>query len=507
MSKNIKRILIAGGAVVVLALAFVMLKYVFPEKETPAELVSPTPTATEAPVYYIIKAAGNDVVRFDCTYEDGTTFQINISLNEETGRYEYAAVPDDTFFGYNTSKFRSMMYTFTSLTATAKVEEDPEDLTIYGLDEPQFTITITFRDGTQSTLLVGAMTPVQKNYYVMTEEERTVYTVGNYLGELLMRKPFEFRNIASFPKYEEEDIYTNISHVIMTRRDGTPIELWLDKDFSMEGNKSSSVYMMTQPVVSSCADEKIESLLDVLATIAYGDIVGDITPDQFKEYGFDKPARLYLEDISGNTIDLVIGNTYSGSSGGSCYACLGRQYDAYTAGEVDYLTVLRYTETDFEWVDINYMPLLIRAIWIINIHDVDTITYDFDGEIYVMELYEYDDVTGSGIDVVRTCSHLNGKDIHETNTKRIFSRSLNFREINTISEGMTYDADYSYSITVKLKSGEERQMTFHRINDRQYACVVDGVAEYYIYAGNIQTLMTAIERAMDDREVSLVYNN
>ena len=68
MSKNIKRILIAGGAVVVLALAFVILKYVFPEEETPVELVSPSPTATEAPVYYIIKAAGNEVVRFDCLY-------------------------------------------------------------------------------------------------------------------------------------------------------------------------------------------------------------------------------------------------------------------------------------------------------------------------------------------------------------------------------------------------------------------------------------------------------
>ena len=33
------------------------------------------------------------------------------------------------------------------------------------------------------------------------------------------------------------------------------------------------------------------------------------------------------------------------------------------------------------------------------------------------------------------------------------------------------------------------------------------VAEYYVYAGNMQTLMTAIERAMDDREVSLVYTN
>lgn len=502
MSKNIKRILIAGGAVVVLALAFVILKYVFPEEETPVELVSPSPTATEAPVYYIIKAAGNEVVRFDCLYEDGSTFEINIS-QKENGLYEYAAVPDDTFFGYNTSKFRSMMYTFTSLTATAKVEEDPEDLSIYGLEEPQFTITITFQDGSDATLYVGSMTPVQRNYYVMTKEDRIVYTVGNYLGELLMRKPYEFRNVASFPKYEEEEIYTNICHIIMTRRDGTPIEIWLDKDFTMPDNKSSSVYMMTQPVVSSCADEKIESILDVLATISYADMVGDITPDQFKEYGFDKPARLYLEDTSGNTIDLVIGTAFSGAA----YTCLGRQYDAYLAGEVDYLTILRYSEDNFEWIDTNYMNLLIRAIWIINIHDVESITYDFDGEIFVMELYEYDDVTGSGIDVVRTCSHINGKDIHETNTKRIFSRTLNFREVNTLSEGMTYDADYSYSITVKLKSGEERVMTFHKINDRQYACVVDGAAEYYVYAGNIQTLMTAIERAMDDREVSLVYTN
>jgi len=506
MSKNIKRILIAGGAVVVLALAFVILKYVFPEEETPVELVSPTPTATEAPVYYIIKAAGNDVVRFDCLYDDGETFQISIS-QKENGLYEYAAVPDDTFFGYNTSKFRSMMYTFTSLTATALVEEDPEDLSIYGLDEPQFTITITFKDDSRITLLVGAMTPVQKNYYVMTEEDRIVYTVGNYLGELLMRRPFEFRNIASFPTYEEDDIYTNISHVVMTKRDGTPVEIWLDKDFSMEGNKSSSVYMMTQPVVSSCADEKIEGLLEILATISYADIVGDVTPEEFKDYGLDKPARLCLEDISGNSIDIMVGTTVSSTSGGSCYACLGKQYDAYLAGETDFLTVLRYTETNFDWVDLNWLSLCIRAIWIINIHDVDTITYDFDGEVFVMELYEYDDVTGSGIDVVRTCSHINGKDIHETNTKRIFSRTLNFREVNTLSEGTAYDADYTYSITVKLKSGEERVMTFHRINDRQYACVVDGNAEYYVYLRNMQTLMTAIERAMDDREVSLVNND
>ena len=44
------------------------------------------------------------------------------------------------------------------------------------------------------------------------------------------------------------------------------------------------------------------------------------------------------------------------------------------------------------------------------------------------------------------------------------------------------------------------------LNDRQYACRVDGKAEFYIYKKNIQTLITALDRALDDRNVSLVFN-
>ena len=56
-----------------------------------------------------------------------------------------------------------------------------------------------------------------------------------------------------------------------------------------------------------------------------------------------------------------------------------------------------------------------------------------------------------------------------------------------------------------MKDGTERFMSFHKINERQYACMLDGNVEYYIYASNLSTLQTALERAMDDREVSLVY--
>ncbi len=175
------------------------------------------------------------------------------------------------------------------------------------------------------------------------------------------------------------------------------------------------------------------------------------------------------------------------------------------AGKIEYLTVLTYTASDFDFLDLNYMSVLNRAIWLINIHDVASIVYDMDGKVYDMRLSEYDDVTGSGVEVVRVVGKMNGKDIYEDNTKRIFSRTLNFRVVGTLAEGAKYDEDYTYSITVNLRDGTSHVMTMNRINERQFACIVDGVATYYVYLSNIENLTTALERAMDDREVSLVY--
>ncbi len=500
MSKNIRRILIAGIVIAASGLLLVVFMYVFPEPVEDAQLDA-SPTPTEAPVYYIIKDKGDNVTGMKCNYSDGSAFTIEISLNED-GTYSYSAAPKDAFFDYNTSKFRSMMYTMTSLTATALVEEEPEDLSIYGLDKPQFSMEISFKNGDKTTLYVGNETPIAGNYYVITDKVNTVYTIGNYLSSLVMRRPIMYRYIEIFPTYEDEDIYTNINYVGITRRDGTAIDIRLDSDFSMEGNKASSAYVITSPVLTSCADDQVQTkIMDKVATLKYGNILCDIGADGFKDYGFDKPARLKMTDVSGNSIDIVIGSVNLDS----CYAVLGAQYDAYMAGKIDYLTVLTYTASDFDFLDLNYMSVLNRAIWLINIHDVASIVYDMDGKVYDMRLSEYDDVTGSGVEVVRVVGKMNGKDIYEDNTKRIFSRTLNFRVVGTLAEGAKYDEDYTYSITVNLRDGTSHVMTMNRINERQFACIVDGVATYYVYLSNIENLTTALERAMDDREVSLVY--
>ncbi len=498
MSKNIQRIVIAAAAVVVLALAFVLLKYVFPEKEV---VIEETPAPTEAPTYFLVHRNGNEVSEIVFHYEDKSEFSFQ-AHREDNGSYSFTASPEDSFFGYNGSRFRSMMFTVSSITATSRIEENPKDLSIYGLDDPRFSITICFDDGSDTTIYVGNETPVQNYYYANTDKDDTVYTIGSYLTSLMMRQPHEYLAVDTFPTYENDEIYSNLTHFILTRRDGVRIEVVLDKELNMEGNITSSAYMMVQPFVSPCTAETVESLLEVLATATMESIAGNIYAGaDLHEYGLDAPARLYLEDSFGNSIELAIGTT----NGDRCIAAIARQYDAFIAGETDYLTILAYNETNFDWITLNYMSLQIRTPWVVSIHDVDSVLYDFGGDTYEMLLYEYDDVTGSGINVVRTCSHINGKDVGETNTKRIYSRTLNFRQVSSISPDTVYEEAFTSSITIRMKDGTERFMSFHKINERQYACMLDGNVEYYIYASNLDTLRTALERAMDDREVSLVY--
>lgn len=500
VSKSFKPILIALIAIAVIAVVLVLFMVVFPEKDE-VDLAESTAPVSEEPVYYVIDEDGDSLTRMKCFYTDGETLTVDYKRSS-SGKLEYEVEPEAKFFDYNTSKFRSMMFTLTSLTAIDFVEKDPDELDIYGLDEPQFRMELTFDDGRVINLYIGNETTVDNYFYAMTDADNTVYTIGNYLTTLIMRKEMEYRDIKTFPQYTEDDIYTNINWIRLTKRDGTVVEVQLDSDFSIEGNKASSNYMLLSPVVSSCTDELVQSdLLDVAATIKYSTIICDIEKSEFADYGLDNPARFEMADTSGNSIDLVVGGS---AQNGYVYTVMGEQYDAYMAGETDVVSILIYASDAFACLDIDYTTLLNRAVWIQDIHSVKSVVYDMAGTVYTMELDEYDDVTGSGVDVVRTVGTINGKLITETNTKRLYSRTLNLREVGEVN-GSVELGEAEYTITLNLRDGSSRQMELIKLNERQYACRVDGKVEFYIYKSNIDTLILALERVMDDRNVSLVY--
>jgi hypothetical protein len=268
----------------------------------------------------------------------------------------------------------------------------------------------------------------------------------------------------------------------------------------MQGNITSSNYLLLSPVVSSCNDENVQkSILDVVATLTYSGVVKDITKEEMAEYGFSRPARLQMRDVSGNQIDLTIGTV----NDSVVYAAYTSQYEACLKGEV-HLTLLSYTPSAFNWLDLNYLALMNRTVWIENIHNIESIDYNLNGDEYHMALREYDDITNSGVEVVRTVGTLNGKELSEDNTKRLYARTLNMRVINEIPDSVEL-GDPSYKITLNLRDGGKQVLEMIMLNERQYACVVNGTARFYVYTNNLKNLLYAFERLNDDRDIPLIY--
>ncbi|MBR5115049.1 MAG: DUF4340 domain-containing protein [Oscillospiraceae bacterium] len=496
MTKSLKRIVVVGGIVVGIALLLVIVLLVFPKQEVePVETDDPN----DEPAVYIIKEDGNDLKRMHWYWNNGEELEVRY-VRDENNKLHYEVTPESYYFDWNTSKFRSMSFTLSSLTSMGTVETDPKDLSIYGLDEPYFRIEMEF---SEKTLTLSLGNPTIDGYaYAMVTGDNTVYMVGSYLGGLISRGIVEYRQIDSFPVYSDEEIYEKINYVYIVKRDGTPIEIVADPDYEREDNEAMSYYMLLQPVVSSASDERVrEDVLDQVAQIAFSKVYGDVEMDRIADFGLDKPARVRLEDVDGNSSDIMVGATDS-----NVYFCaFTSQYEDFMAGVIDKLTVLEYQGVGFEPIDIDYMSLLNRVVWIQEIHTVQSIDYEIDGKVRHVEFTFEDYITDANTEAVHVYGALDGKDIGEQNTKRLYARTLNLREIGTIEDDVEL-GEPELTVTLTLVEGGKRVLKLYRLNDRQYCAVVDDSQRFYVYRTNVQNITDAIARLDDDRDLALLYD-
>ncbi len=491
--KSIKPIVISVAVILLVVLAYILLVFVFPETTvTEEEEVEETTTETTQTVY-IVNENYEDLVSFDILPAEGTEIHVDISITDDG--YVFDVEPESTFFDYDSSLLRSMTYTVTSMSAKSVVEDDDPDLSAYGLDEPWHTVRTTYSDGHVVEVYLGNQTPVDGNYYCMTNQSDEIYTIGSYMVSLLTRTDLDYRAITLFPTYTEDDIYTNINWIRITERDGTVIELLLDEELNHEYNVSSSQYVMLQPQQGSGNDTIIKSdVMDVVATVEASEILCDITEDDYATYGFDDPVRLEMTDVSGNSLNLLIGDL-----------C---ENDSYTYVMVDGSnTVLTCPTSALTWQDINYYELMIRTVWSYSIADVASITYDLEGEHHelIMEHYVTQNANGNDTDGINAT--LDGEEILETNARRLYVRTLNFRAIGDASADDVEGMEPMATVTITMLDGTSHTMELYALNDRQYAVSVDGVIQSYCYKRNYNTLVEAIDLVLSGEELEFSFDS
>lgn len=504
--KSLKTIIIAGIVLVVFIIASVVVINLPASSEGEVEETSSAETASAESIY-VVNRDYDTLERFtivpterevgeDTAYayaSEELDVKISRSTNEKGSvEYSFDASPDPGKFEYDTSKFRSMMYTLTSISAVKLVEEDAKNLSDYGLDKPTATVHTYYSDGSEVDIIIGSQAPVDENYYCMTSESNTVYTIGSYVDSLLVRRPIEYRDITLFPAYTEDDIYTNINWVRITERDGSAIEIVLDENLDNEYNTDNSQYVMLQPYQCSGNDTTIKQyILDVASTLTLGSIINDITEEELAEYGLDKPAKLEMRDVSGNEVALLIGNT-----------CPNADYTFCMLEGTD--TLLTATSSAFGWMGTNYVQFMLRSIWSYDIERLQSVDIEIDGVKHDIQVEHYVKQNANGNDTDGVTGTLDGEETSETNIRRLYIKCLYFRIIDNLTEDEKKeykDAKAHTSITINLDEDESHTLELLQMTERKYAMRLDGELEYYCYKKNITSLANAITYVLDGDEL------
>ncbi|NLB40759.1 MAG: DUF4340 domain-containing protein, partial [Clostridiales bacterium] len=171
------------------------------------------------------------------------------------------------------SKVDELSRSFSSLTAEVVVEEDPQDLSRYGLDKPTATGVASLDDNTKVTVYLGNKTAEGTTWYLMKEGDPNVYTVYNQHGQRLNSVLSEFRD-KTLPTVDT----TMMSYLSISGEDRREIEIKMSDDITEEqATYGIGLYFMTKPFKKARGvdSEKLAEHLEKLPGVNIKDFVED----------------------------------------------------------------------------------------------------------------------------------------------------------------------------------------------------------------------------------------
>ena len=213
MNKTKRNIIIAVVIIAVLIAGTIIISNI--------DVSDNSQTENQEEIYTIYSEDTSNLSGVEVKTADGSIRAVNLDNSVWT-------INDMSTDDVDSSKAQGLAGTVSTLTSKHKIETAPSDLSQYGLDKPEITVTISKKSGEEDKLYIGDMSPTLGEYFVMRDGDDSVYTIYSFKVDTL-RQPLSF--------YQEFDRFNvtidDITNIRLVREDGT-IEIKLldniDKD-------------------------------------------------------------------------------------------------------------------------------------------------------------------------------------------------------------------------------------------------------------------------------------
>ena len=201
MSKTTKSIIIAASVIIVLIVGTIVISNIDTSKDNNVD--------TTDDLYSIYSADTTDILSVKSESENGTITVKSIGDSEWS-------VNDMDASEIDSSKAGALVGTISTLSSKNKIEENTADLSQYGLDNPQVTVTVEKKNGQIDKMIIGDLSPTLGEYFVMKDGDNTVYTMYDFKVDTL-KKPISY-----YKEFNRFNInIDNINDIKIVRSDET----------------------------------------------------------------------------------------------------------------------------------------------------------------------------------------------------------------------------------------------------------------------------------------------
>ena len=442
--------------VVILALCaglYFIVKYEPAKENDPAQ-------ATLTPAITIFQTDRENVKSVTITNPDETYVM--------TKKNDKWVINDDETIKISQSRADTLIYDCTSISVKELIEENPKDLSAYGLDAPKRKVEVVLNDGQKTTVLIGNTTIDGSLCYLMLDGENKVYTKSASGTDSLAMVLAKLRDNAIY-SLDEEDV-----RGFTLERKGAE-KIVLEKEFAKnDKGEEYHTWKMRSPLIKEANEYNLSK--EVMETLTVQNAVSVVRASgaNLSEYGLADPAATYQIQYVDNGQEKKVSIAVGSETGENTYL-----------KETDKPTVYTVATEKLKFLNVSYLQLVDKLIHLENIENVDSVTVSGKGSSYEMV------ISGSG----DTASYaINGKSIEEKPFKAAYQAVLGLTLEDFTKTGMSGTAEYT--ITYHKKDGTQSKVECIPLDERSYVVTVNGEGNLIIRKKQVENMIQKLDETL-----------
>lgn len=481
---------------VVVAVAIVLVSGIEPAPETPEENLDFGLTVNDE---------GIRVYRFS---------PVNVDYMEIENRHETYQVRMDGntvyIVGYETIPLLSasasgLFRSVETLTLKTVVDPDCADLSRFGLEDPQATITIQAYSGASVTFYIGDASPTGEYYYMSVKGESAVY---------LMEGMFAERYLKSVTEYCDKKIYKTFvpyeDFVALSVK--SPTVNYSFRIATEEEKAESEVYFsgiaMEQPFAWGADSVSIETVMDTMVELTADTVQAVcVKEEDLGQYGLDAASRteivLTVYADPNPTMYNDKANPYFDSSKPSgTYQEFPVTY--WIGGRVDNSVYVMFEgrpvvytipADTFSWLEWRPYRYAIKMLFGEYIYNVKTLTVKTPEDAWVFSLSGAESSDKSDFRVF--CGD---RSIDGDNFRNFYGTLMG---LYPSGEGVMPEqaGDPVLEIVYDLTDGSQNVIAFYPMDDRNCAANVDGQTFLSVRVTEVQKVLSDVQKLLAGQTV------